>query len=292
MARVFVTGASGFAGTTVCRVLRARGHTVTTLQRGEAAEAGAVRGDLLQPATYAAALANLDIIVHLAAVTGKAPPAEYVRVNIDGTKALLEAARRSGVRRFLFCSSIAVTFPDQRRYYYAASKAAAERLVAGAPLAATVIRPTIVAGRGSPVMSRLRALANLPVVPVIGGRVRLQPILVDDLAEFIADVVESDRLDGQTLELGGPEVITVRELFERLRRNAGGGRPRFVPIPLSLALPGLTLLERVAYRALPITVGQLATFRFDGVARPNALWELRRERLASIDRMVASDRAS
>jgi NADH dehydrogenase len=192
------------------------------------------------------------------------------------------------VRHFLFCSTIAAGFPDIRGYPYAQSKAAAEGLVVASGIAATVIRPTIVAGPGSPVMRRLADLAALPVVPAFnGGRARIQPILVDDLAAFVLDIVETARFGGEVLDLGGPDVLSMRELLDRMHRYRGGNPARFVNVPLGLVLPALRALERVAHRALPLTVGQLASFRFDGIARPNAVWEARRGTLAPIHQMIA-----
>ncbi len=293
MANVFVTGASGFVGRKVCQRLADQGHQVTGLQRTPVGGAASVRGDLLEPTTYESRLAGVDILVHLAAVTGKADPREYTRVNVDGTRTVLAAARRAGVRRCLFFSSIAVAFPDTRRYFYAQSKAAAERLVLESGMAVTVIRPTIIAGPGSPVMSRLASLAALPLVPAFGGaRAKVQPILVDDLADFVADVVDADRFRGEILELGGPEVLPLRDLLDRMHRRLRGRPAPFLYVPLGVPLAALSVLERIAYGAVPITIGQLATFRFDGVARPNDLWESRRGRLASIDRILAASAAA
>ena len=287
MPRVFLTGASGFVGRRVLATLRDRGHQVTCL--GRSAGPGAVAGDLASPESYAAALVGHDVVVHLAAITGKAAPDAYQRINVDGTRLLLDAARRAGVARFLFCSSIAVTFADTRRYHYARSKAAAETLVQDSGLRTAIVRPTIVAGAGSPVMSKLEALAGLPIVPVFGtGEVRLQPIHVDDLADLIVDVVDADRFGGDVFELGGRDIMTVREIMKRLRRLRTPQPPRFVPVPMSLLLAPLALLEPLLGPLLPMTTGQLATFRFDGVARPNPLWAARRDGLASLERTLAS----
>jgi nucleoside-diphosphate-sugar epimerase len=287
MVRAFVTGGSGFLGRVVVAGLQAAGLDVRVLTRRQSSEPGTVVGDLTNPSAWAAALRDVDVVVHLAATTGKAPANEYVRVNIEGTRAMIDAASAAGVPRFLFCSSIAVTFGDLRHYPYAESKRAGELLVQSSALRTTIVRPTIIAGPGSPVLTKLAALAGLPVVPLFGGgHVLVQPILVDDLARFIVDLVLSER-PNETLELGGRDVLSMKELLDHLRRAQGKSSARFLPIPLGLVLPPLGWVEAVAGPLLPLTVGQLATFRFDGRARPNALWNARQASLASLDRLLA-----
>lgn len=73
---------------------------------------------------------------------------------------------------------------------------------------------------------------------------------------------------GETLELGGPEVVPQRDLLDRQHRRARAGSARFLPIPLGIVIPLLGAAESVVYGLLPMTVGQLATFRLDGMARP------------------------
>jgi nucleoside-diphosphate-sugar epimerase len=286
MATVFLTGASGFVGVRLRAELERRGHRVTGLTRGPV-DPALVRGDLLSPGTYQAALAGTDVVVHLAAATGKLPPAEYHRVNVDGTRALLQASQRDGRPRFVFVSSIAAGFPATARYPYADSKREAEELVAHSALPYAIVRPTMVAGPGSPVLAGLARLAALPVIPAFAGaRAQVQPILVDDLACLIADVVESGA-GSATYEFGGPETLSLRDLLGLLHRRLRRSSPRFVPIPVTVVIPILAVLERLALRAVPVTVGQLATFRFDGTATPNPLWEARRARLTGIEEMVA-----
>jgi len=276
MARVFLTGASGLLGRHVAPRLRAHGHQVMTLCRQPAADPDTVSGDLTRPESYAAALRDVDAIVHLAAVTGKAPDADYARVNIEGTRALLDAAREAGVDRLLFCSTIAVTFPDIRHYPYARSKAAGEQLVQASGLRTTTIRPTIA------------SLAALPLVPLFGdGHTKVQPILVDDLADLVVDLIDAERFEGEVLECGGRDILSMRDLLAHLRRQRQETACRFLPIPLGLLLPPLRMLEAVFGSALPMTVGQLATFRFDGVTQPNSFCDERLGRLASLDRVLA-----
>jgi hypothetical protein len=109
---------------------------------------------------------------------------------------------------------------------------------------------------------------------------------VDDLACLIADLVESGT-ESATFEFGGPEILSLRDLLGLLHRRLRDRPPRFVPVPVSMVIPILAVLERLALRAVPVTVGQLATFRFDGTAKPNPFWEARRARLTGIEEMVA-----
>ena len=180
MATVFLTGGSGFVGRRVASLLEARGHRVAQLIRR-----GPHEGDLLDDESHAQLMQGADVVVHLAAATGKVPPAEYARTNVEGTGSILRAANRAGVPRVLFISTIAVKFSDTSRYFYAESKAKAERLVASSGLRYTIVRPTMVGGAGSPVITGLARLAGLPLIPVFGGAsCRVQPIARDDLAQF------------------------------------------------------------------------------------------------------------
>jgi nucleoside-diphosphate-sugar epimerase len=275
--RVFLTGGRGFIGSRLQARLRQRGHDVALLT-----------SDLLEPDTYRGALASANVVVHLAAATGRASAQRHMRVNAAGTKTLVDECRRAGVERFLFTSTIAVTFPDTRWYAYARSKALAEDAVRASNLRYTILRPTIVIGAGSSTLAGLERLARLPVIPVFGdGRARVQPIFVDDLVEILAAVIEEDRFLNETLDVGGPTVLTIEELLHAVRQSRRGSRGRVVHIPLGLVLAPLKAAETIGLGGwLPVTVGQLSSFRYDGVADANTLVDSRRARLRGVPEML------
>ncbi|MBI3661797.1 MAG: NAD-dependent epimerase/dehydratase family protein [Acidobacteria bacterium] len=293
--RVFLTGASGFLGRSLLsRLDPAKYEKLYCLSRSappSAAPASVawLRGGLADTSAYASALAGADCVIHLAAATGKLPPKEYFAVNAEGTRRLVKQCQQAGARNFLFVSSIAAGFPNQSRYYYAQSKAQAEEIVRASGLRYTIVRPTMIFGPGSPVLAGLAKLAALPVIPVFGnGTAPVQPIAVADLASFIAAIVDNDFFSGETLAFGGPDVIPIEELLRKIHLLLRRSNAKTLHVPLALLLPALTLLEVVAYPLLPLTVGQMATFRFDGTARPNPLWNERRSQLQSLDAMLAA----
>ena len=299
---LFITGGSGFVGSRLLqRIDRQRYSRVVCLVRDPEVFASTVKdrngiqlvaGDINTPNGYHDMLRSCDTIVHLAAVTGKARPAVYFRVNSDGTRALVEAAKSEGVQNFLHLSTIAVKYSDQRRYFYAHSKREAEKFVANGGLAHTILRPTIVTGPGAPVLDGLARMAGAPVMPVFGdGRAAVQPIFIDDLVDSILFIVETGRFYGETIEIGGPEAMSIEELMTGIRRIRFGKEPRSVHLPLRFIRGSLALLERFALPLLPLTSGQLALFANDSTTVPSPFVEARKKSMRDVEtslRMTAS----
>lgn len=239
---------------------------------------------------YEQKIYGADTLVHLAAITGKAPRDQYFQVNVEGTRALLEMCRRRGISKFLFVSSIAARFAD-RTYYYAQSKRQAEDIVRASGLRYTILRPTIVLGPHAPVWQGLRRLARFPVIPVFGdGRTTIQPIWVDDLAAFIVDLLQADRFRNETLEVGGPESVSIEEFLVRASQFSKNAKPRTFHLPLEPLQTALSWLEPLFLPILPLTAGQLASFRSDGTPKPNALFETgsRHGQFRTIDQMLSA----
>ena len=291
MRSLFVTGGSGFVGRHLLpRVAPGRYARVVVLSRTAQPPTDGitwVQGELADTARYATFLDPDTDIAHLAAATGGAGAATHRAVNTEGTEALLKAAERAGVGGLLFVSSIAARFPDDAHYPYATAKREAEAVVRAGKVPFVIVRPTIVLGPGSPILDKLRTLAGGPVIVAIGGgRARVQPMDVTDLALALSLLLERRAFDGTTLEFGGPEVLTMAELLVRVRAAMGKPRARIIALPYAPVRAGLIAIDTLLFGRSPVSAGQLTSFVQDGVAEPNAVWETMRSGLRSVQRMI------
>ncbi len=296
--KIFMTGATGVVGRALLSRLagdkRSAGKhmpQVVVLSRNvSAASEPAVKfvtARLGEPEAWRHALEGCSEFVHMAAQTGKARPEQFERVNVEGTRNALEAARAAGVKRFLFVSSIAASYPELERYPYGRSKRAAEALVRESGLEWAIVRPTIVMSRRAAIWHALEGLASLPVTPVFGGGVaRIQPIHADDLAECLASWIEDPSLDRGEYDLGGPEVLAFAEFLRRVRQRKKGSRGPLLALPGKSAIAVLSALERFALPLLPMTAGQLYAFVYDSTVQPNALLGRHSARMKNVEQIL------
>ena len=296
---LFITGAGGFLGNTLITKLDASKYSFiycltrkrenVRLPEPLPENIKIIEGDLLDSASYEDVLKETDTVIHMAAATGKVKPQEYFKVNAYGTMLLLDRCKEAGVKNFLFVSSIAVSFKNKYRYFYALSKEQAENYVKSGGLNYTILRPTMIMGKGSPVFDGLAQLAALPVIPVFGnGKAEIQPIHVEDVARVIRQVAETARFHGEVLEVGGPEVIPIEEFMKKIARARGKEKPGVLHLPVGLIAFGLSILERLVYGLLPLTVGQLASFRNNGTAEGNSLTSRMTMLMVPLDKIIAS----
>lgn len=295
---MFVTGATGFVGRRVVSALAARESTrVVGFSRSsprkdtpgsEDETAFRVTGDLLEPGAYERELGRCDVVLHLAACTGRAERRRYWRVNVDGTAALVEACRRAGVRRLIHVSTVAVHFENLDDYPYAASKAEGEAVVRKSGLDHVVVRPTLVLGRDGSGWRSLSSLARLPLLVVPGsGSAPVQPIHVEDVARVLADLACEEESTGGVHGIGGADVVSVEGLLGRIhRRLHGGGSPRVLHLPLRPLVAVVSLVDRLAPGRPPVAKGQLSTFHQDGRVRNRTLQTRYEDSLMEVDEIV------
>jgi len=249
--KVAVTGATGFLGRATSERLMAAGHEVIALVRDEAAAGRlmpGVRGATCRlPHTVdEAALAGVDWVVHAAWATTETDPARADPVNEDGTRTVVDVARRAGAR-VLFVSSIAARADAPSRY--GRSKWAMEQLMD--PARDAVLRPGLVIGPGaSGLFQQLgAAAAKLHLVPVFdGGRQPLQTVHVAEVAEAVVRIIGGN-LTG-TFALGDPKPVALATFLRMMTREMGV-RCLFVPLPLRPILALVQSVERLGMR-LPL----------------------------------------
>ena len=274
--RVLVTGASGLLGRAVAREIAAQGHTVRTFQRRESKLGGVVPkltdelGSITNPADVARAVADVDAIVHLAAKVSLAgDPADFERVNVEGTRALIEAARHAHVGRLVFVSSPSVAHsgtsivgddalpadPVHARGDYARTKAQAELLALAADspdLHVVAVRPHLVWGPGdTQLVARVVERARDGRLPLLGhGAALIDTIYIDNAATGIAAALARvDEVHGNSYVLTNGEPRPVAELLAGICAAAGVEAPGW-RVPAALARAAGSLIEAV-WRVAP-----------------------------------------
>ena len=259
---VLVTGGTGFIGPHVIHALRARDLAVRALVRDPARASRLAawgvelaRGDVTDPVALRAACAGADTVVHLVSIiTGR--PADFERVMAQGTRDLVAAAEDAGVRRFVLASALGLDERTKDAVPYSRAKWQMEQAVGGSGLESVVFRPSFVFGKDGGVLPTFVRLARFaPVTPVVGpGTQRLQPIWVEDLAEYFARAVDAPGVANRTFEVGGPDAPTWNEFWDRLKRVLGVRRPS-VHVPFGLMRAQATVTERLP--GAPVTRDQL-----------------------------------
>ena len=241
-ATVLVTGAAGVMGVRLVKRLLAAGWRVRALvlpgdqlrSRVEGLGCDVREGDVSDAASLAGICDGVDTVFHLAAVIIAADPSVFQRVNRNGTAHVLDEAVAGGARHFVYVSSASVTYP--KRTPYAESKLQAEQLVQAAPLAHTIVRPTLVyeAGGGQELLMFLDYLRRFPIVPFIGdGSALKRPVWSEDIVDGLVRVAGNPIALGKLYNFSGAEAISILELARLLLLHHDHPRPFLhLPVPL------------------------------------------------------------
>ena len=223
---VTVFGGSGFLGRHVIRALAKRDYRIRVGVRrpelaghlqplGRVGQIHAVQANLRYPASVQAAARGASVIVNLVGILSESGAQTFDAVQAKGAETMARAASEIGAR-VVHVSAIGADANSASRY--ARAKAAGEAAVLAAAPSATILRPSVVFGPEDQFTNRFAGLARIsPVLPLIGGGLtKLQPVYVGDVANAVADAVDGKTRPGATYELGGPEVMTMREVIEAI----------------------------------------------------------------------------
>jgi uncharacterized protein YbjT (DUF2867 family) len=260
---ILVTGGTGFVGPKIVHALRAADRPVRCLVRDpeRASDLAAwgcelVQGDVTDPESARRAVEGCDVVVHLVAII-QGKPEDFERVMTQGTRNVVEAAKASGVRRFVLMSALGTSEETKDLAPYFRSKWEMEQTVKGSGLEHVIFRPSFVFGKdGGALQTFMRVVRWSPVIPVFGrGDQRIQPIWVEDVAAYYAAAIDRPEAANRTFELGGPDIVTWEELYERIKRVLGKRRPK-MHVPFGLMRVGASVLETLPGPA-PVTRDQL-----------------------------------
>ena len=268
--RVFVTGGSGFVGSAMIDQILERGYAINALVNRRPLRAGdavrSIEGDIFDDAALDEGIRGCDAVVHLVGIIMEKPRKgiTFERVHFEGTKSVVDATARNGVRRYVHMSALGVRPEAVSEYHH--TKFLAEQYVRASGLDWTIFRPSLIHGPTGEFMQMEAAWARKKAPPFLfmpyfgaglfgrRGAGKLQPVYVNDVARAFVDALSNPKTIGEVYPLAGPDEVTWPQLH-RISAEAIVGKRRWVmPMPVWVA----KLLTR-------ITPGPLLPFNRDQV---------------------------
>jgi len=276
---VTVFGGSGFIGRTLVKRLAKTGAVIRVPVRnpehakllkpmGDVGQITPFRIDLGSDHEVAAAIAGAETVVNLIGILYESRGSRFEAIHGAAPGRIARAAAGAGVRQLVHVSAIGADPASPAAY--ARSKAAGEAALRAALPSAVILRPSIVFGPEDGFFNRFAGLARLvPVLPLIGGgHTKFQPVYVGDVADAIMAALSDPAASGKTYELGGPEILSFKELMQlmlaEIQRHC-----LLVPIPFGVAMLEATFLELLPVPLL--TRDQVRMLKRDTVVGPGAL---------------------
>ena len=274
---ITIIGGSGFVGRHVVRALARRGYRIRVACRrpdlaghvqplGTPGQVVPVQANVRFPASLTAACEGAYAVINLVGVLYSRGAQSFDAVHVFGAEASAKAAKAARARVFFQMSALGAN--PESASAYARSKAEGEARAKAAFPGAAIIRPSIIFGPEDEFFNRFAALARFsPVLPLIGGSTRFQPVFVGDVAEAFAKIVEHPDLAGKAYELGGPEIMSFREILEYTLAVVERRR-LLLPIPWRLARVMAAVMGVLPKPIL--TVDQVELLKSDNVVGADA----------------------
>ncbi len=265
--RVFLTGATGFVGGHVLQRLVAEGHTVRALVRDpqkvqiqQSAQVQLVPGDIVSGDGMDAGMQDCHAVIHLVGIIAETRDATFERIHHQGTRNVVEAAKRNQIGRFVQMSALGVRADGVSEYQ--TSKWKGEEAVRQSGIPFCILRPSLIFGPGSGfVRQMLDVMRKAPLLrPVPGdGKPLFRPVSVEDVAACFAQALTNPAATNQTIDLGGADELSLNEVLAEIAGCAGVRKPA-IHVPLPLMFLGAALAQTLLPNP-PVTVGQLRMLR-------------------------------
>jgi uncharacterized protein YbjT (DUF2867 family) len=265
--KVFLTGATGFVGRHMLHRLLAEGHSVRALVREpQKADALAqervdlIPGDVAEGSGLDQGMQGCDAVTHLVGIILEKGTNTFERVHHIGTRNVVEAAKRTGIRRFVHMSALGVRADGVAAYQTTKWKGEEEVRRSGIPFC--ILRPSLIFGEGDGFVTQMmQTMRSTPLFrPVPGdGNPKFRPISVDDVTVCFARALTIEAATNRTIDLGGADELTLNEVLAEIARCAGVRKPA-VHIPMPLMIAGGVVMQKLLKNP-PVTVDQLRMLR-------------------------------
>jgi NADH dehydrogenase len=297
---VTVFGGSGFLGRHVVRALCRQGWRVRVAVRrphlagdvrlaGDVGQVQLVQANVRNRASIKRALENASAVVNLVGILAERGAQSFNGTQALGAANIAQIAAEAGITNFVQVSAIGAD--KDAKSNYARTKAEAEAAVRNAIPSAVILRPSIMFGPEDGFFTRFALMARFtPVLPLIGGSTKFQPVYVADVALAVANALKPGNA-GKTFELGGPRTYTMKELLQYITREID--RPRMLlPIPVSVMAPIGYIVGALSklnpFFGPPITGDQVQLLKLDNIVSPGAstLADLGVANLESVESIV------
>lgn len=272
---ILVTGGAGVMGSRLVKGLVENGYKVRVLtlpndpnvSRLDGVDCEIVYGDVSVAASLKGVFKVIKTVYHLAAIIIAYDREMLWRINIEGTRNVVEGALHAGANHFIYVSSISAALPEGSDY--AQSKLAAEAIVKSqGRMHYTIVRPTLTYGpdEGQEFMMFMESLKKYPVVPFVGrGRARKNPVLADDIVKGLLPIANNPKAYGKTYNFSGGEEISMWNLAHLMLKHQGISK-RFIPVPIPICRCIAFVMEKTMRRP-PLT--QYAISRMEHEAAPD-----------------------
>ena len=273
---ILVTGASGFVASHLIPRLLKDGHQLRCLVTNEA-EGARIKapgvelaiGNITDPESLRAAASGVDIVIHLVAVIRESGRNTFQRVNVEGARNMVEAAKGAGVKRFIHMGALGAT-PDPA-YKYLNSKWLGMEAVRNSGLDFSMLQPSVMFGEGAGfIASLVRSIRMAPfIVPIAGdGQTKLQPIWVGDVVSCVMKLVAGEKR-GETCQIGGPEILTYDAMIDEIMRALGEKKTK-IHVPRGLMKPGVAVMDALLSNP-PVTMVEFKSMEIPNTTEPEAV---------------------
>ncbi len=275
---ILVTGGTGFVGSHLVRRLASESiqtrclvRRTSNIERLKEPGIEVAYGDLTDRESLKKAVEGTDVVIHLVGIIVEKKGATFEIVHAQGTRNLVEACREANVRRFIYISALGAR--ENARSGYHITKWEAEQVVINSGMEYVIFRPSIMIGEGGEFITMLSRIVRwAPIIPIIDGESRVQPIYVENTVDCIMKSLNDPRTTNRIFEIAGPYQITYKELFLTLMEVLGIDNPTF-EIPITFMQPAACLLEGIMEKP-PITAQQLLMLQEDNICDISEMQEV------------------